>query len=208
MGKVDLKKDLKNLYNPSVREVSVVEVPAMNFIMVDGAGDPNTAPEFKEAVEALYGTAYTLKFSLKKSGIGPEFAMMPLEGLWWMDDMSRFISEHKDLWKWTLMIALPDFIASEMIDEAIKQLRARKDSPAVSKVRFENLDEGTAVQMMHIGPYSEEAPNIAKVHEFARSNGYVLAGKHHEIYLSDPRRCAPEKMKTIIRQPVSRRAEG
>jgi len=208
MSKLDLKKDLKNLYNPSAKEVSVIEVPTMSFIMIDGAGSPNTAPEFPEAIEALYGAAYTLKFCLKKSGVGPEFAVMPLEGLWWMDDMTQFSMENKDQWKWTLMIAQPDFITGDMVDGAIKQLRTKKDSEAVSRLRFDSLDEETAVQIMHIGPYSEESPTIARLHEFAKSNGYELVGRHHEIYLSDPRRCAPEKLKTIIRQPVSGKVEG
>lgn len=207
MDKIDLRKDLKHLYNPSAKEVSIVEVPTMNFIMVDGRGNPNTEPEFQTAVEALYGAAYTLKFSLKKSGAGPDFSVMPLEGLWWMDDMTQFSADNKDQWKWTLMIALPDFVTPDMIDGVIKELQAKKDNPSIAKLYFAPFEEGTAVQIMYVGPYSEEASTIARMHEFAKSNGYGLAGKHREIYLSDPRRTAPEKLKTVLRQPV-RKVEG
>ena len=179
----------------------------MNFLMVDGSGDPNKSPEFQEAVEALYGVSYTLKFSVKKSG-GPDYAVMPLEGLWWMDDPEGFDIEKKDQWKWTVMIAQPDFITSAMVEDAVRQVKSKKDSPSLSRMRFESYSEGAAVQIMHIGPYAEEGPTVARLHDFARANGYELAGKHHEVYLSDPRRCAPEKMKTIMRQPVRIRQDG
>ena len=201
MPKTDLKKELKHLYSPSAKEVALVEVPEMNFLMVDGAGDPNSSPAFQEAVEALYGVSYTLKFSVKKGG-GPDYAVAPLEGLWWMDDPKGFDVDKKDQWKWTLMIAQPDFITSSMVEDAVKQVKGKKDSPSLAGIRFDTHDEGAAVQIMHIGPYAEEGPTIAKLHDFSEQNGYELTRKHHEIYLSDPRRCAPEKMKTILRHPV------
>jgi len=205
MSKTDLKKELKELYSPSAREVSLVEVPDMNFVMVDGAGDPNTVPEFQQAIEALYGVSYTLKFTIKKAGLGPDYTVAPLEGLWWAADISSFELGEKDKWIWTLMIAQPDFVTTDMVDEAIKALKDRKDPLALSKLRFEPLREGLCVQIMHIGPYAEERPTLEKLHTFMQSNGYEFNGKHHEVYLSDPRRTAPEKMRTVIRQPVRRK---
>lgn len=201
MAKLDYIKDFKTLYNPSVKEASMVETPDMNFLMIDGAGDPNTAVEFKEAVEALYGAAYTLKFSIKKAG-GPEYSVAPLEGLWWMEDMNQFSMDNKDAWLWTVMIPQPDFVTRAQVDTAIADLKKKKNPPALPKLRFERFSEGKSAQIMHIGPFADEAPTILKLHEFIRANGCELTGKHHEIYLSDPRRCAPEKMKTVIRQPV------
>ena len=205
MSKTDLKKELKELYSPSAREVSLVEVPDMNFVMVDGAGDPNTVPEFQQAIEALYGVSYTLKFTIKKAGLGPDYTVAPLEGLWWAADISSFELGEKDKWIWTLMIAQPDFVTTDMVDQAVRALRDRKDPLALSKLRFEPLREGLCVQIMHIGPYAEERPTLEKLHTFMQSNGYEFNGKHHEVYLSDPRRTAPEKMRTVIRQPVRRK---
>jgi hypothetical protein len=201
MAKVDLKKQLKPLYAPSAKAPVLVDVPKMSFLMVDGAGDPNTAPEFQETCNALYGVAYTLKFSLKKQG-GADFAVMPLEGLWWGEGLRDFLTSDKSDWNWTLMIALPDFLTVEQVRAAAEQLKKKKDSPAIGKVRFEAFHEGPAVQILHIGPYAAEGPTVERLVQFATEKGYELAGKHHEIYLGDPRRCAPEKLKTILRQPV------
>lgn len=201
MEKVDFKKKLKNLYSASVKEAAVVEVPGMNFLMVDGKGDPNTSKDFKEAIEALYPVSYTLKFMIKKGKIAVDYGVMPLEGLWWVDDMSKF-SLDKNLWKWTVMIMQPEYITEDLVKEALKQVEKKKNPPALSKIRFENFNEGLSAQIMHIGPYSAEGPNIEKLHKFIKGKGYKLRGKHHEIYLSDARKAAPEKMKTIIRQPV------
>jgi hypothetical protein len=201
MKKVDLRKQLKHLYTASAKEPALVEVPKMNFLMVDGAGDPNTAPEFQQAVEALYGVAFTLKFMLKKRGEA-DYTVMGLEGLWWAEDMREFSVEDKSNWKWTLMIAQPDFVTREHYAEALAQVRAKKDSPALAKIRFGAFEEGLCAQVMHLGPYSEEGPTIARLHQFIAESGHRLRGKHHEIYLSDPRRSAPEKMRTILRQGV------
>ena len=207
MAKVDFKKELKHLYSASAKEVAVVDVPTMNFIMIDGAGDPNTVPEFQEAMGALYPVSYTLKFMLKKS-VGFDYVVSPPEGLWWTDDMGRFSVAKKEAWKWTLMIMQPEQVTAELYDEAVAQVRKKKNPPALSKLRLEPFCEGPSVQILHIGPYAAEGPTITKLHHFARENGYRLHGKHHEIYLSDPRRAAPEKMKTILRQPVRLLSEG
>ena len=203
MAKLDLKKEFKHLYKPSAREVSVVDVAEMKFLMIDGVGDPNTAPEYQEAMEALYAVSYTLKFKIKKGEAAVDYVVMPLEGLWWTEDMSEFSTIDKDAWEWTAMIVQPDFVTRELVDEVVQEVREKKNPAALSKVRFESYHEGLSVQILHIGPYSEEGPTIEKLHAFAESNGYQLRGKHHEIYLSDPRRTAPEKWKTVIRQPVT-----
>lgn len=202
MAKVDLKKELKHLYNPSAKEAAIVDVPKMNFLMIDGEGDPNTAQEYQDAVEALYSVSYALKFMIKKGPAQLDYAVMPLEGLWWVDDMSKFSTENKDAWKWTSMIMQPDFVTEELVNEAVETAGRKKQLPALSKMRFESYHERLSVQIMHIGPFSAEGPTIEKVHTYIEDQGYEKRGKHHEIYLSDPRKAAPEKMKTVIRQSI------
>ncbi len=202
MLKIDYKKELKHLYKPSSKKVEIVDVPQMNFLMLDGAGDPNTAQEFKDAVEALFGVSYTLKFMIKKSDLEVDYGVMPLEGLWWAEDMSRFSIEKKSDWKWTLMIMQPEYVSAERVDKAIEQVKKKKQLPALPKMRFEALTEGKAAQILHVGPFSEEGPSVEKVHQCIEENGSKRSGKHHEIYLSDFRRTAPERLKTIIRQPM------
>jgi len=201
MEKIDYKKELKNLYNPSAKEVSAVDVPAMNFLFIDGEGNPNTSPQYSEAIEALFNVSYALKFMVKKTK-GVDFAVMPLEGLWWVDDMAKFSVERKDEWKWTSMIMQPQHVSADDVKLAIDQVRKKKDLPALSKMRFECFNEGNAAQIMHTGPYSAEGPNIAKIHAFILNSGHALSGKHHEIYLNNPAKTAPEKLKTILRQPM------
>lgn len=203
MKKIDFKKELKLLYKPSAKKVEIVDVPQMNFLMIDGEGDPNTAQVFQDAVEGLYGLSYTLKFIIKKGALGIDYGVLPLEGLWWTDDMLSFSTDDKSNWKWTLMIMQPEYITQALFEEACAKVKKKKHPVALSKIRFESFTEGKAAQIMHIGPFSEEGPTIEKVHNFIRSNGQKLSGKHHEIYLSDIRRAAPQKWKTIIRQPVS-----
>lgn len=203
MGKIDVKKDLKYLYNPSAKHVESVEVPEMNFLMVDGVGDPNTAQSFRDAIEALYPVSYTLKFMVKKGEMGIDYGVLPLEALWWSDDMSAFSTGNKDDWKWTLMIMQPEFITEKMVKEAMEEVKKKKMPVSLPLIRFETFREGKAAQIMHIGPFSEEGPAIAKIHKFIEENGSRSVGKHHEIYLSDLRRAAPEKWKTIVRQPMS-----
>ncbi len=201
MSKIDYKKELKHLYKPSPKTVDVVEVPAMNFIMIDGKGDPNTSPEFAGAIEALFSLSYTLKFMIKKGETGVDYGVLPLEGLWWADDMTKFSVEDKSTWKWTLMVMQPDYITKALYEEASLQVAKKKDIPHLSKTRFESYQEGRAAQIMHIGPFTEEGPTIKRVHDFIEESGFKKSGKHHEIYLSDIRKAAPEKWKTIIRQP-------
>lgn len=203
MAKVDYKKELKHLYKPSAKLVEIVKVPAMNFLMVDGEGDPNTSQEFQDAVEALYPVSYALKFMVKKGDVGIDYGVLPLEGLWWADDMSSFSVANKASWKWTLMIMQPDLVNEKMVRQAIEQVKFKKDPVALSLMRYEAFEEGRVAQVMHVGPFSEEGPTVEKVHAFIEKNGGKRMGKHHEIYLSDIRRANPEKWKTIIRQPMS-----
>ena len=201
MEKIDFKKKLKHLYHPSAKEVVQVDVPPMNYLMVDGEGDPNNSQAFSDAVEALFAVSYAVKFMIKKSPLALDYGVMPLEGLWWVDDMSKFSIEDKSDWKWTLMIMQPDFVTKEMIDSAIADVRKKKNPVAISRLRFEALSEGRCAQILHIGPFSAEGPTIDKVHQFIDSRGKRI-GKHHEIYLSDIRKAAPAKWKTVIRQPM------
>lgn len=203
MSTIDLKKDYKHLYNQSAKEVSVVDVPPMNFLMIDGAGDPNVSVEYQQAMEALFSLSYTLKFRVKKI-TGVDYAVMPLEGLWWTDNHSQLVD--KSLWKWTAMIMQPEFVTAELVAEALAEVREKKGLAALDRVRFETYHEGLSAQIMHIGPYDAEGPTIARLHSFIRESGYEPCGKHHEIYLSDPRRTAPEKLKTVLRQPVRKQA--
>jgi hypothetical protein len=209
MEKLDLRKQLAPLYKASAGHPTLVEVPAMNFLMVDGRGDPDTAPEFQQAIEALYGLSYTLKFALKKRG-GTDYRVMGLEGLWWSageDPGEAFRSGDKARWQWTLLIAQPDFITRAAVEAARKELLARHPNPAAQRVRLERFEEGLSAQVLHVGPYAEEAPTLDLLHAFIRDKGLTVAGKHHEIYMSDPRRCRPERLRTILRQPV-RKAAG
>lgn len=202
MKKIDLKKELKHMYQPSAKQVTRVEVPVMNYLMIDGEGDPNTSQAFKDAAEVLFMLSYTLKFMVKKGVPEIDYAVMPLEGLWWTDDMSRLSVDAKADWKWTLMIMQPDFVSEDMVAEAIGAVKKKKNPSALPKVRFEALSEGACAQIMHIGPFSEEGPAVEKVHQFIDGCGCKRCGKHHEIYLSDIRKTDPQKWKTVIRQPM------
>ena len=201
MPKVDLKKELKHLYQTSAKEVVQVEVPTFQFLMIDGAGDPNKSQEYAEAVEALFSVSYTAKFMVKKGAQRIDYAVMPLEGLWWSDDMSAFITNDRSKWKWTMMIMQPHFVEDAVIQAAIVEVKRKKALPAVNSLRLENFSEGLCAQILHIGPFSEEGPTIRRVHDFIGARS-TLAGKHHEVYLSDIRRADPTKWKTIIRQPM------
>jgi hypothetical protein len=205
MKKIDMKKELRHLYGASQREVAVVDVPEMNFLTADGRGNPNTSPAFKDAVEALYALSYALKFMIKRGKQAVDFSVMPLEGLWWADDMTIFTTGKKEDWKWTVMIMQPEYVKGTFVNEAVLQVEKKKRLPSLAKVRFDKFCEGLSVQIMHLGPYSAEGPTVKRLHDFIRENHYDLRGKHHEIYLGDPRRSTPEKMKTIIRQPIGAR---
>ena len=203
--KVDFKKELKQLYNPPKKDFSVIEVPPMNFLMVDSHGDPNTAQEYKDAIEALYAAAYKIKFTSKKT-IEKDYVVPPLEGLWWAEVMESFTTARdKSNWDWTMMILTPDWITEAFYSQALDQVRSSKDLPALALLRLENYHEGLSAQILHVGSYDDETPTLLRLHqEWLPQNGYGENGKHHEIYLSDPRKTAPEKLKTILRQPIVR----
>ncbi|HOQ37210.1 MAG TPA: GyrI-like domain-containing protein [Acetivibrio sp.] len=206
---MDYKKEQKDLYMPKDKPV-LIEVPPMNFLMVDGSGDPNDNPEFEHATELLYGLSYAIKMS-KKKGKQPEgffdYVVPPLEGLWWIDGGS-FSLEKRDNWKWTLMIRQPEFVNVETVQWAVDELARKKPELEINKARFEAFEEGLCVQIMHIGPYSTEPETMKKVEAFLSEHGLkdrlTSGGKHHEIYLSDPRKSKPESMKTVLRHPVER----
>lgn len=202
MSRIDYKKELKNLYTASAKQPAVVDVPTLNYLRIDGIGDPNTSRAYGEAVESLFTLAYTIKFAVRKSSAAIDYGVMPLEGLWWMDDMRQFSVARKDEWKWTMMIMQPAIVTQAMIDTCRSELARKKDLASLSKVEFAAFKEGKAAQIQHIGPFTEEGPTIEKLHAFIEANGLKLTGKHHEIYLSDIRKATPAKWKTIIRQPV------
>lgn len=202
MEKLDLKKLHKDIYRPSAKKVNWLDLGPMNYLMIDGEGEPET-PAYQTVVQALFVVSYTLKFQIKKTR-GPDYSVMPLEGLWWADDMTHFTINHdKSKWKWTMMIRQPDFINKGDIDMALVAATKKKDPPNVEGLRFESFTEGELCQILHVGPFSEEGPTIEYLHGEIAAAGKTLRGKHHEIYLSDIRRAAPEKWRTILRQPVA-----
>ncbi|HZX77873.1 GyrI-like domain-containing protein [Lysobacter sp.] len=202
MQKIDLKRELGPLYRPPVSRVIQVDVPAFRFLMIDGEGDPNTSPAYARAVEALFSVSYTAKFMVKKGAQAIDYAVMPLEGLWWSDDLTAFVNDDRAKWQWTMMIMQPDFVEPALIEDAIAQVRRRKRLAAVEKLRLQTFTEGRCAQTLHVGPFSEEGPTIQRVHDFIRAHS-ALTGKHHEIYLTDVRRADPARWKTIIRQPMT-----
>lgn len=201
MAALDLKKTFKHRYAPSAQASAVVDVPPMTFLMFDGAGDPNTAPDYVVAIEALYTLAYTLKFALKREGI--DYAVMPLEGLWWAEDMSQFRMDERTNWRWTMMIAQPDAVTEAHFTAACTAATKKLAPARIARVRREVYHEGLSAQVLHIGPYAAEPPTIDALHAFIAAQGYLRTGKHHEIYLKDPRKTAPEKLQTVIRQPIA-----
>ena len=203
MAKTDYKKTLKDFYTPGKNPV-IIDVPEMNFLMIDGKGNPNNSEEFQNAVEALYAVSYKIKFLIKEDDAEKDYVVMPLEGLWWADDMTKFSAGKKDEWFWTVMIMQPPVVTEEVYREAYGITAKKKNPPSLPLLRYEKYFEGSSVQLMHTGPFSEEAPNIERMHKFADENGYSLRGKHHEIYLSDFRKVDPAKMKTVLRQPLSK----
>src|SRR4030042_2049752 len=192
--KVDFKKTLKYLYKPSIGDFHIVHVPVMNYLLLDGKGDPNTSLEYQQSVESLYAISYGIKFALKSQGF--DHIIPPLEGLWWMEDMNKFTLANKDSWDWTMMIMQPEWVTSERVEKNRAEVYRKKKLSLIMKVRFEPYDEGLAVQILYTGSYEDEAPTIAKMHEFIKTNGYQINGKHHEIYLGDPRKTSPEKLQT------------
>lgn len=202
MDKYDLKKAHRELYTAPRKDFTLVDVPELRYVAIDGHGDPNTADAYREAVEALYSTAYALKFASKADG--RDFTVGPLEGLWRADDPAVFLTREKSSWDWTMLIAQPDWITDEMVSAAVAAAGAKRANPALDRLRPLVFTEGPSAQILHIGPYDDETPVLKRLHEeYMPAQGYVFNGDHHEIYLSDPRRAAPEKLRTILRQPVA-----
>lgn len=200
MSETDLRRSHPDLYRAPDAPVRLT-VPPLGYLMVDGRGDPNTAPDYADAVATLYAVGYGLRFMAKAAGAEP-WTVMPLEGLWWADDMSTFSVERRGDWRWTMMIAQPSLVTSAMVADALAAAVRKRKAPSSDRLRLAVLDEGDSVQVMHHGPYADEGPTIAGLHAFIANAGLALRGEHHEVYLSDPRKSAPEKMRTIIRQPV------
>jgi hypothetical protein len=200
--KVDLAKGLGHLYRPAARGIEVIDVPTMQFLMINGEGDPNTGAAFGQAVSALYSTSYTLKFMVRDSA-ALDYRVMPLEGLWWSPDGTAFSANRRADWRWTAMIMQPEQVTPELFAEALVRAGRKKGLSALPDLRLETFREGTAVQVLHRGPFANEAPVIVELHEFLAAQGHHLKGKHHEIYLNDFTRTAPEKLRTILRQPFA-----
>jgi hypothetical protein len=199
--KIDLRKELKHLYQPAAKQIAAVRVPAFTFLMVDGQGDPNTTSAYAEAVEALFTVSYTAKFMLKKGPAQKDYAVMPLEGLWWADDPAVFTRGNRAQWRWTMMIMQPSFVPRALLTQAIAAAARKKPLPGIARLRVERFEEGRCAQLLHVGPFTEEGPAIERLHAYIEAHGR-LRGKHHEIYLTDIRRADPARWKTIIRQPM------
>jgi hypothetical protein len=201
--KLDYKRELRELYGIRAVAPVIVDVPELSFLMVDGTGDPNTSRGYREGVEALFAVSYRVKFAVKRGSEGIDYSVMPLEGLWWVDDMSTFSLNDKSSWSWTAMIMQPDVVTEEVVRRSILEASKKKKFPAATKLRFDRLGEGLAAQVLHTGPYSAEGPSIERLHAFIAETGHRPRGKHHEIYLNDPSRSDPAKLTTIIRQPIA-----
>lgn len=200
MDKLDLRRQYKSLYSPSAKEFTFITLPPLHYLMIEGSGSPN-GEMYMQAIPTLYSLAYTLKFSLKKTG-GQDFTVMPLEGLWWMEDMNEFRASNKDQWLWTAMILQPEVITPDLLAAAKEACKAKGKAPLADLAKLAPFEEGECVQILFYGAYADEAPTIARMHAFIAEKGYVPNGKHHEIYMTDPSRVAPEKNKTILRQPI------
>jgi hypothetical protein len=201
-AKYDIKREHPELYAPSATDFSLVDVPPMRFVAVDGHGDPNVEPSYRAAVEALFGVAYAVKFGSKR-GLGRDFVVAPLEGLWWADDPAAFVARDKAAWSWTMLIAQPDWIDDGAVAAAVEVARAKAPNPALDRLRLERRHEGRCAQILHVGSYDDETPTLARLHdEWMPQHGLAFNGPHHEVYLSDARRTAPEKLRTVLRQPV------
>ncbi len=201
--KIDFRKTLGS-YQAQRGRFQLVDVPDMQYLMVDGHGDPNTSPAFSEALEALYPVAYKLKFASKRE-LGRDYVVPPPEGLWWADRMDAFTtSRDKSRWDWTVMLMIPDWLDRSAFEAAMKQAGAKSPPARLQDVRMQTLSEGQCVQTLHIGSFDDEAAVLERMHgDFIPANGLRMTGRHHEIYLSDVRRTAPEKLRTILRQPVA-----
>ncbi|MFV0645140.1 MAG: GyrI-like domain-containing protein [Sphingomonadaceae bacterium] len=201
MTKLDLKKKYRDLFNPPIRDFVEVQPPKMSFVKIDGEGDPNTAAPYRAGIEWLYSVSYAMKFAAK-SRLASDYVVPPLEALWWSDDPGTFVRREKDRWQWTIMIMAPDFVTDALFEDAVaKTLLKRDDRP--SSLRFESFAEGRSLQIMHIGSYDDEGPTLQRLHdEIMPALGVTFDGPHHEVYLNDPRKIAPSKLNTILRQPI------
>lgn len=202
MSKTDFRKTLSSYR--ATATIALIDIPPMNFVMVDGSGNPNTAPAHKTAIEWLYATSYALKFAAK--ALGNDYVVPPLEGLWWADDPADFVARNKDNWRWTMMIMAPDFITGSMFEAAVAKTSKKTASQPPASLRHARHDEGLCLQVLHLGSYDDEGPVLAHLHDVEMpSRGLAFNGHHHEVYLGDPRRSAPDKLRTILRQPVKPR---
>ncbi len=203
MKKINHAKEFSYLYKQPKNKINLVDVPPLKFLVIDGIGDPNNNPDYSEALSALYSTAYKLKFAIKKGPLAVDYKVMPLEGLWWAEDMALFNLENKSNWLWRMMIMQPEYISEDLYKTIIASVKQKKELSKLDDVRFETYQEGLCMQIFHLGPYGEgERETINKLHTHIESEGYQRVGKHHEIYFNSPLRTAPENLKTIIRQPI------
>ncbi len=202
-----MKSDFKTLipaYKATKGRFSLITVPPLQYLMIDGSGDPNTSQAYRDALSTLYPVAYKLKF-FSKGELERDYGVMPLEALWWAEDMDSFTgARDKSLWSWTVMNMVPEWITREHVEAACRVVAGKGGAPALDILRLESLDEGLSVQTLHVGPYDDEGPVLEEMHHrFIPEQSLAMTGRHHEIYLSDPRRAAPERLRTILRQPVA-----
>jgi hypothetical protein len=207
MEKIDFKKTLKTLYGPPTGEFVAIEVPEMQFVKIDGEGDPNRSADYRSAVEWLFSVSYAMKFAAKAT-LGKDYVVPPLEGLWWADDPKSFLTRAKDEWFWTMMIMVPAFVTRQMFEDAVAKAGRKLGRPPET-LRLEPYAEGLSLQTLHVGSFDEEGPVLARLHEEVMpARGMTFNGLHHEIYLSDPRKTEPSKLRTILRQPVKPAAKA
>jgi hypothetical protein len=204
MNKIDFKKEYNALYKASPTKIELVEVPALNYIMCDGIGDPNNSQMFNDAIEALFSLSYTIKFMIRNGAGQIDYGVMPLEGLWWAEDMTTFNMHDRHLWKWTLMIMQPNIVTTEVYESAKEQLGKKKNTAKLDQLRFETMEEGLCAKILHKGAYDTEPATIENLHKWINDNGYRLRDRHREIYLNDVRRTIPANLKTILRQPIDK----
>ncbi len=200
--KFDYKKVFKEFYSQPAKKVSILKMPKLKYLMINGYGNPNASREYKEAIEVLFSLSYNIKFIIKNSDLKIDYGVMPLESLWWTDNINDFSIDNKSMWKWCSMIMQPDIVTEDYIEKALYEVEKKKKLSSISKVECKDYDEGLVAQTMHVGPYTNEGPTVEKLYNYIKECGYVLSGLHHEIYLNNPRRCLPNNIKTIIRQPI------
>ncbi|MFA6469118.1 MAG: GyrI-like domain-containing protein [Bacteroidota bacterium] len=202
MKKIDYQKGMQPLYSASSNAVAIINIPSLTYLLVDGTGDPNTTKEYVDAIEVLYAVSYTIKFMIKKGELNIDYRVLPLEGLWWVPKMEEFSTDHKEDWHWRMMIMQPEIVTQRIFNDAMEAVRKKKHFTAMDALSYTSYNEGKCAQLLHVGPYRDEKPTIDRLHEYIALQGFKRRGKHHEIYLNDPRKTLPEKLKTIIRQPI------